>query len=60
MVFEMSTVFGLMRMTGSRTAKVGWPTVGVKRTVSWAPTDRTGATQSSETTNRDERMERSD
>jgi hypothetical protein len=32
MVFEMSTVFGLIRITGSRTANVGWPTVGVKRT----------------------------
>src|SRR3972149_11809427 len=36
MVREMRTVPGRIRATGSRTAKVGCPTVGVKRRVSWA------------------------
>src|SRR3990172_6012891 len=34
MVLEMSTVPGFTRSPGSRTANVGYPTVGVNRTVS--------------------------
>src|SRR6186713_14730 len=56
MVFEMSTVLGLIRMTGSRTANVGWPTFGVKRTVSWERADAIGATKSSVAMQRVNRM----
>src|SRR6187551_1379200 len=56
MVFEMSTVLGLIRMTGSRTANVGWPTFGVKRTVSWERAAAAGVRLSIETIRQVRRM----
>src|SRR3989304_6309479 len=51
MVLEMSTVPGFTRSTGSRTANVGYPTVGVNRTVSTGePWTASAATTDSDST----------